>query len=248
MIDVRSQPALGDYLVREGIISQSQLNRVLEEQQATTRSIGRILVDLGYISESARMTILQKRFNYELIRLKDVEVDPLLLTMIPRIFAEKHRGVPVRQEEDHTLVVAMEDPSDILVADAIKSQIGLRIKSCVASHDDVQMVLDQYHTQERIKKAQQSVKTNFRDGRSYKILRYAAFPILAFAPLVLFFLELYLDLTGFPKALQKWLTEGIISTWDLFLYFCLSWGLWTIILFEINGLIFGQATKEEDEI
>jgi len=42
MVEVRRQGSLGDYLVREGIISQSQFNKALEIQGETLRSIGRI--------------------------------------------------------------------------------------------------------------------------------------------------------------------------------------------------------------
>jgi len=244
MIDVRSQPTLGDYLVREGIISQSQLNRALEEQNATSRSIGRNLVDLGFITENTRMTILQKRFGFELLRLKDVKSDPMLFAMIPYSFAEKHRVVPIRQDEEHTLIVAMEDPSDILIVDAIKNQIGMRIKPVVASHEDIQNVLDQYQTHSDAKALPAGAALEAR--LAYKILKNTAFPVLALAPLVFFFVALSFDIADTAKMLRHALQEEIITRWDLSLYIGLIWGLWTIILFEINGLIFGRDNHEEE--
>lgn len=246
MADVRSQPTLGDYLIREGIITQAQLNRALEEQMATSRSIGRILVDMGFLSEAARMNLLQKRFGFDLIRLKDVKVDPALLTMVPHSFAEKHRVVPVRQEEGPTLVVAMEDPSDILIIDAIKNQIGMRIKPVVASRDDLQVVLNQYPSAEQVLAARPEAQP-VQHGLLYTILKYGAFPVLALLPLVLFFMVLSVNFHGWAHKLQVMHDEGSLTRYDLILYFLLSWGSWTMILFEINGLIFGNQSKDAEE-
>jgi hypothetical protein len=247
MADVRSQPTLGDYLVREGIITQAQLNQALEEQLSTSRSIGRILVEMGFITESARMTLLQKRFGFELIRLKDTRIDPGVLTMIPYSFAEKHRIVPIRKESELSLIVAMEDPSDILIIDAVKNQIGLRIKPVVASQEDIQNVLNQYSTitQEEAVKAE-IIKRAKQPGLLHKIFQYGAFPVLAIAPLVLFFVFLSFDFLGISRQFQTWQTEGNLTLYDRVLYILLSWGTWTMILFEINGLIFDRK-KEEDE-
>jgi hypothetical protein len=38
---------------------------------------------------------------------------------------------------------------------------------------------------------------------------------------------------------------GLVTKWDMFIYIALVWGLWSIVLFEINGLIFGQGESDE---
>ena len=241
-----SQPGLGEYLVREGYITQSQFNRAIDMQHETSRSMGRILVDMGLITDSMRMSILQKQFGFKRVNLKDADIEKELLQIIPYSFAEKHRAVPVLQEADLSLVVAMEDPSDLLVVDALKKQIGLEIKPHVASQEDIQSVLGKYGA---ITSEEEVARVERKKGRSwlYLLLKHGAFPVLALAPLVGFFVAIGLDLFDLAGKLNDLLyKEQILSKFDLFIYIALVWGLWTIILFEINGLIFGRGSEEEE--
>ena len=246
MADVRSHPSLGDYLVREGIITQSQFNSALSEQRNSGGSIGRILVHMGLITESMRLTILQKHFGYEFIRLKNIEIDPLILTLVTYNFAQKHSVVPIRQDEDKSLVVAMEDPSDLFVTDFIKNQIGMRIRPVVTTDEDIQAVLSKYPTQERLK-AEQPATKSFRSSRLYRFVSYTAFPVLAFAPLAVAFIVLAMDAFGFAQKTMQMIDQDIIGYFDIGLWTALIWGLWSIILFEINGLLFGRYGEEEEE-
>jgi hypothetical protein len=236
---------LGEYLVRERLISQQQLNKALEQQRATSRSLGRILVETDLITESMRMTILQKQFGFELVRLKDSQIDPMLLTIIPYAFAEKHRLVPIKQE-NQTLIVAMEDPSDILLIDALKSQLGMAIQPVVASQDDIQGVLNLYQTGAEIQRAK-DLELNKPPSLWFRILRAGAFPVLALTPLVLFLVFIGTDFNGYAADLQRAHKDKIVSWFDVGLYIMLIWGLWAIILFEINGLIFGTPKRKVDE-
>ncbi len=142
MAEGRSQPSLGEYLVREGFISQADFNEAHQLQLETSRSLGRILVDAGKITESMRLNLLSKRFGYPHLR-PEGTISPELLNLIPQSFAEKHRAVPISLADD-LLTVAMEDPSDMLIVDAIKNQVGLDVQAGVASREDIDRVLSQY--------------------------------------------------------------------------------------------------------
>ena len=246
MAEAPSHLTLGEFLVREGMISQSQLNQALAEQRSSSRSIGRILVDSGLISESMRMNVLQKRFGFELIRLKDQQIDPIILGFIPYSFAEKHHVVPVRQEGNRVLWVAMEDPSDLLIIDAIKNQVSMPVRPCIASQEDIMSVLSQYATGVEEAARAKAARHEARHSFLYRALKTAAFPILAIAPLAAFFVELAFD-DDFQRWLHRWLVDNNWGQWDLAVTLVLLWALWTVILFEFNGLIFGEKPPSEEE-
>jgi hypothetical protein len=245
-----SQPTMGEYLVREGFITQAQFNRALAEQGNTTKSLGRILVELGLISENMRINVLQRRFGFDLARLKDYKASAGVLARIPYNFAEKHRVVPLALEGS-TLVVAMEDPSDILICDMIKNQVGMPIRACVASNEDIQNVLDQYVTgSSEIKAAQTDNKPRRRPpSRAARIMRSVGMPLIAALPMVVFALALYFNFFGAADELRRLYDEQIIvSMFDLSIYIALVWGLWSVVVYEINALIFGRHGDEEEEL
>ena len=244
-----SQPTMGEYLVREGFITQAQFNTALAEQGNSTKSLGRILVELGLISENMRINVLQRRFGFELVRLKDFKADPAVLARIPYNFAEKHRVVPIAMEGRTTLVVAMEDPSDILITDMIKNQVGIGIRACVASNEEIQAVLDQYQTgSSEIRALQNPVQPAKKvRSRGARFMRAAGLPLLVALPMLVFSLALPMNWWGAADRLRELYDDKTVSMFDLFIYIALTWGLWSVVVYEINALIFGRGGDDEEE-
>lgn len=231
-------PTLGEVMLREGIVTQSQLRAALSEQKHTAHSLGRVLVDLGFISEDVRTNVLKKAFGLQTIEVKGAKIDPMLTVLIPSAFAQKHRLLPMRQEEGGILVVAMEDPSDLMVLDAMKNQVGMRIKPFIANSKDLAEAIIQHY---QGGKGAPAVAPSRRAGR--KALRGALklfFTFLYVAPIVVGFLALVL----FQEA-QDFISGT--KTFDLVLYSVLLSALWAIIIFEINGLLFGRDGAGEHE-
>lgn len=241
--------SFGEYLLREGVVTQSQYNAALGKQRKTGLSLGRILVDSELITEDMRIDILKNKFGFPLVEIDpDRKVPPAILTIVPFSFADKHRAVAVRQDEDGSLVVAMEDPSDLLIVDAIKNQVGMKLKTVVARRKSILTVLKQYEAQTHSEEIEQQlrVERDWRNSFVVKIIKYALFPILALAPLIIFFLGLVLDIMEMQKHLQHWMAESEVNDFDLTLYFSLTWGIWVVVLYEIYGVIFGRSAEEED--
>lgn len=237
MAVANSTPNLGEVLLREGLVTQSQLRSALNEQKQTAHSLGRVLVEKGIISEDVRTSVLKKAFGLRTIDLKNVEFDPLLTVMIPSAFAQKHRILPVRQEGDGILVVAMEDPSDMMVLDAVKNQVGMRIRPYIANSQELaDALIELYHGDGAPKPAAES------SGRAKKIFWVFLkifFTFLYFAPILVGFL-----LITYVQEAQDF--ANATNTFDLGLYTVLLMALWAIIIFEINGLLFGRGNKEEE--
>jgi hypothetical protein len=228
-------PTLGDVLLREGLLTQTQLRAALNEQKNTAHSLGRVLVEKGYISEEIRTDILKKHFGLQTIDLQGVKIDPILTVLIPPAFAHKHRILPIRQESDGVLVVAMEDPSDLMVLDAVKSQVGMKIRPFIANSKDlVAALVNQYHSEHA--GAHVSAASS---ARTRKILRGAAkafFTFLYIAPIVIGVGAILLieEAADFVRGMKPF---------DFGLYAVLLSALWAIIIFEINGLLFGHDEK-----
>jgi len=243
MIQAQSQLSLGDYMLREGQITQSQFNHALKEQRKSSRSIGRILVDTELITESMRMTILQKQFGFKLIHLPEQEIDQLILALIPFAFADKHKIVPIRQEPDRALVVAMEDPTDTLVIDMIENQLEMNVKPFISSNEDIAKVLSQYGIQEQLPAV--NLEMNLKDRPWYRFLRKYTLPMMVFLPLAIFFAAIQFNWKEFGDFLSRSYSEGIISGFDFFLYLLLLWSLWSIILYWLNGIVFNTGKPGE---
>jgi hypothetical protein len=226
--------SLGEILLREGLITHDQLEEALRIHKETTKSLGRILVEMGVITESVRMSFLKKKLGYEMTSLDQVRVPPFVLTQIPFGFAFKHHVAPIKLDKEG-ITVAMEDPSDILLLDDIKSIAGMRVRPVIASSEDIAKILDQY--------PKEFVEAARERGEAaplwYRIVRYATFPILCFLPLFVFILVLYAS-----EEVQALISGMRLTSFDFFLYIILAWGIWALVMFEINGIVFGKRSEE----
>jgi hypothetical protein len=61
------------------------------------------------------------------------------------------------------------------------------------------------------------------------------------APLIAFF-----PLVAYHADFQDLVLKNMPSQFDLMMYVGLGWGLWTIIIWEIDGLIFGRGGDEDE--
>lgn len=137
---------LGELLVRENLISVQQLRKAQEQQQKSGERIGTALIKTGAIEESKLTDFLSKQYGVPAINLKDFDIDPEIIKLVPRDVAEKHLVVPVNRAGP-SLIVAMCDPSNIYAVDDIKFLTGYTIETVVASEPAIREAIEKYYTE-----------------------------------------------------------------------------------------------------
>ncbi|TMB35846.1 MAG: type II secretion system protein GspE [Deltaproteobacteria bacterium] len=135
---------LGELLVRENLISLQQLQKAQEEQKKAGGRIGYHLTKLGFIEESELTSFLSKQYGVPSINLKEFDIDPEVVKLVPKDVAEKHQCVPVNRA-GASLILAMSDPSNIYAIDDIKFLTGYNIEVVVASEQAIKEALERYY-------------------------------------------------------------------------------------------------------
>jgi type IV pilus assembly protein PilB len=136
---------LGELLVRENLISVQQLRKAQEQQQKTGERIGAALIKTGAIEESKLTDFLSKQYGVPAINLKDFDIDPEIIKLVPKEVAEKHLVIPVNRAGP-SLIVAMADPSNIYAVDDLKFLTGYNIESVVASEPSIREAVEKYYS------------------------------------------------------------------------------------------------------
>lgn len=137
---------LGELLVRENLISVQQLRKAQEEQQKTGSRIGAALIKTGAIEESKLTDFLSKQYGVPAINLKDFDIDPEIIKLVPREIAEKYLVVAVNRAGP-SLIVAMCDPSNINAQDDLKFMTGYNVEPVVASEPAVREAIEKYYAE-----------------------------------------------------------------------------------------------------
>jgi type IV pilus assembly protein PilB len=134
---------LGQILVDRGLISGEQLTAADEERRATGRSLGRVLVAQGAVTEKDLVAALATQIGMDFVDLDDFQVDPHAATLVNDSIVRRHTVLPIAYS-DGKLVVAMSDPSNVVAMDDLRTITKMDIKPVVATKDDVLAAIDRY--------------------------------------------------------------------------------------------------------
>jgi type IV pilus assembly protein PilB len=137
---------LGDILVREGLITQEQLRKALQEQKSSGMRLGYTLVKLGFIEETEVTKMLARQYRMPAVDLSRFEVDPKILRLIPPDIATKHTVLPLKRE-GRTLTVAIADPNNVTAIEDIKFITRCDVFPVIAGEYTLRNAIDRYYQQ-----------------------------------------------------------------------------------------------------
>ncbi|MBI2876213.1 MAG: type IV-A pilus assembly ATPase PilB, partial [Candidatus Tectomicrobia bacterium] len=102
---------LGQILLKEGQITQSQLNEALEIQKKHGGRLGRILISLGYVEDETIADCLRRQSAYALVKISERQIDEKIIDILPYNLAKEYMAVPL-EVSDGSLMIAMADPTN----------------------------------------------------------------------------------------------------------------------------------------
>lgn len=132
---------LGELLVESGLVTPAQLQSAITHQKIARGRLGSNLVALGYISEEVLMDFLSHQTGVPQMDVRNVEVPPQVLKLVPHRLADQFTVLPISTKEPKSLVLAMSDPSDLNAIDSARFASGLHIEPVVASHSALRKVI-----------------------------------------------------------------------------------------------------------
>jgi len=145
-MSVKRRIRLGEVLVTQKAISDEQLAQALAEQRRTGRKLGRVLADLGFLSETALYEVLSKHLQVPFINLKQVHIDRDAVKLLPEAMARRYRAV-VLQKDTRGLLIGMADPSDLHAYDEIQARLKSPLQLALVGEADLLQTLDAVYRQ-----------------------------------------------------------------------------------------------------
>ena len=140
----KNAPRIGDLLLKEGLITQDQLNKALQEQRHNGTRVGYNLVKLGYVKETDLTRMLARQHKMPAVDLTKFQVDPRIAKLIPAELALKHSVLPLKRD-GRTLTVAMSDPATMSVLDDIKFITRLDIFPVIAGEFTLRNAIEKFY-------------------------------------------------------------------------------------------------------
>ncbi|MCA1838833.1 MAG: GspE/PulE family protein [Actinomycetota bacterium] len=128
---------LSELILEEGLVSREKLDEAMEVSRKAGRSLGRILIDNGMVTESNLIALLAKQVGLDFVDLTETQVDPTAASLISESLAKRYKALPIGIDQDGKLIVAMSDPSNVYAIDDIRTITGKEIKAVVSTPTDI---------------------------------------------------------------------------------------------------------------
>jgi len=142
---------LGQILIDQGILTEDQLRIALLEQTKQRVPVGRLLVQLGFVSEATLRDALSEKLGLQSVDLARIIVDPAALKLLPRDMARRNRMFPVALDrQQNKFIVALADTNNIVALDQLRAQLKgeFEVELRLAGESEIERAIEHYYGHE----------------------------------------------------------------------------------------------------
>ena len=155
-----SQPTkrLGELLIAQHLITESQLDHALAHQRSTREFLGAILLKMGFITPDALLVTLSEQFGLPRESVSPDRVDWKVVKQFPASALADGKCFPIRANAE-SVTVAIANPLDAWALSAIEQAAGVRkVKAVLILDTELQRILQEYRRQ-----SYQAIEEQFKD-------------------------------------------------------------------------------------
>jgi hypothetical protein len=135
---------LGEILVQVGALDPGRLRAALVEQRRWGGQLGRILVDMGMITEDALVQALATQINFPVIKLTGKNISPDVTDLVSGELAEQHSLIPFNVDGKF-LDVAMSDPTNLGIIDELRIRTQLNVRPYLCGPKQIEKALARFY-------------------------------------------------------------------------------------------------------
>ena len=139
--------AIGDLLVREGIIDSSGLSLAREAQEKYAISLSKALATLGLADEQRQVAAIAKSLHLESLIGELPEVAAEAAILLPADFCRKRLVAPLSLQ-GKTLRLALVDPMDYSTMQDVEFRTGKRVVAVVSGETYIQTLIHKIYPDE----------------------------------------------------------------------------------------------------
>ncbi|MCM8765992.1 MAG: Flp pilus assembly complex ATPase component TadA [Candidatus Omnitrophica bacterium] len=166
----RQRQKLGEILIKEGLITEEQLQKALQTQLVEEAKLGEILVKLELVSEKDIAIALGKQLGIPYVSLSKGQLKPAedegLEDLFPADFARRYKVLPISRHFN-SLTVAMVDPSDLIVLDNLKKITGCEINPIISTQSEIEKAIEEFYGKQNLLK--EAIESSYRTEEELKI-------------------------------------------------------------------------------
>ena len=127
---------LVDILIESGFLTAAELAEALSVQKESGKRLGEVITEMNLMSEFDILRAVSSQYGYPIIDLTNIEIDPKAAGLLDEKYCIENVVIPIGFD-DNKLVVAIDDPMDIMVQDDIQFRTGYDIVLMLATGSSI---------------------------------------------------------------------------------------------------------------
>ena len=140
----KSKKLIGQVFLERGLIDEEELRTALNLQAESREKIGKLLVDLGYVSERDCLAVVSEHLGIPAMSASDYPTVPVLDNVFTFRFMKQCKFVPVALE-NNVLTLAMTDPLDTATLDSVRQATGYRLRALLGAESEIMDILEKFY-------------------------------------------------------------------------------------------------------
>ena len=138
---------LGEWLVVWGNATTAQVDLAEREARRKRMTLAESLRDLQFVDPRVIASYIAQRSGTEVADIRKLIVLSDVLDLIPRELALRHLALPLRVEDDGTVVVALGNALDVTHGDAIEQHLRRAVRFVTSTEGDVREAINRHYIQ-----------------------------------------------------------------------------------------------------
>lgn len=137
--------ALGEMLIRQGLITEAQLEQALDHQRQRghRKLLGEVLVELNFVDETQVLRTLAEAYGIPFTIQTARIADPKIVELIPREFLEENRVLPLFLVRG-VLTIAVSEPANLFLVEEVQRLTGYEVQIVAATAIEIENSLRAY--------------------------------------------------------------------------------------------------------
>ena len=136
---------LGELLIAEGYIDETQLIQALSESKKEKTPLGSTLHKLGFITLNQLKETLRKQQGYETVDADQLKIQEKVINILPEYFIKTNKVIPI-STDGRNLVVGMVNPNDIKILKDIVYLTGQKPRAMLITHFEFKNFVDSIYS------------------------------------------------------------------------------------------------------
>ena len=149
---------IGQYLVEKGLITEEQLQQVLERQKTEKdKKFGDLVIEMKLVSDVDFAKTLAERMNVQYVDLDNAQLNIDVVKRIPETTAKKYNVIAVNKIGKR-MMVATNDPMNFYVFEDLRVITGCNITAQLATKASITRAIGRMYSEDQAKKVAEEAK------------------------------------------------------------------------------------------